>query len=71
VRGQGLLLGIEMRDEKLGGALAEALYARRILVAYALNKPEVVRIEPPLNIPEEYLDRLVAALGESLTSLSA
>jgi acetylornithine/succinyldiaminopimelate/putrescine aminotransferase len=71
VRGQGLLLGIEMRDEKLGGALAEALYTRRILVAYALNKPEVIRIEPPLNIPEEYLDRLVAALAESLTSLSA
>jgi putrescine aminotransferase len=60
-----------MRDETLGGALAEALYGRRILVAYALNKPEVIRIEPPLNIPEEYLDRLVAALAESLTSLSA
>jgi len=29
----------------------------------------VVRIEPPLNIPEEYLDRLVDALGESLTAL--
>ena len=39
--------------------------------AYALNKPEVIRIEPPLNIPEEYLDRLVAALAESLTSLPA
>ena len=69
VRGCGLLLGLEMRDERLGAALADALYTRRILVAYALNKPEVVRIEPPLNIPEEYLDRLVDALGESLTAL--
>jgi len=66
VRGKGLLLGIEMRDERLGAALTGSLYRRRILVAYALNKPEVVRIEPPLNIPEPYLDRLVESLDYSL-----
>jgi putrescine aminotransferase len=71
VRGKGLLLGIEMRNESTGAALAEKLYARRILVAYALNKPEVIRIEPPLNIPEELLDRLVSALDESLAGLEA
>ena len=48
VRGLGLLLGIETKDETVGGALAAALYDQKILVAYALNKPEVVRIEPPL-----------------------
>lgn len=69
VRGKGLLLGIETRDESVGGALAAALYDRKILVAYALNKPEVVRIEPPLNIPEPYLDRLVEALDESLGTI--
>jgi putrescine aminotransferase len=69
VRGKGLLLGIETKDESVGGALATALYNRKILVAYALNKPEVVRIEPPLNIPEPYLDRLVEALDESLGTI--
>jgi putrescine aminotransferase len=69
VRGKGLLLGIETKDESVGGALAAALYNRKILVAYALNKPEVVRIEPPLNIPEPYLDRLVEALDESLGTI--
>jgi len=69
VRGKGLLIGVEMKDEKAGGALATALYKAKILVAYALNKPEVVRIEPPLNIPEEYLDRLVEAMGASLEIL--
>ncbi len=69
VRGKGLLIGIEMRDEKLGAVLAERLYDRRILVAYALNKPEVIRIEPPLVIPEPYLDRLVEALEDSLPGL--
>ena len=71
VRGKGLLIGLEMRDEALGAALAEKLYARRVLVAYALNRPRVVRIEPPLNIPEDLLDRLIEALGESLQALGA
>jgi len=69
VRGKGLLIGIEMRDEALGGSLAEKLYERRVLVAYALNRPKVVRIEPPLNIPENLLDRLVGALDEALPEL--
>jgi putrescine aminotransferase len=71
VRGKGLLLGVEMHSESLGGALAERLYGRRILVAYALNKPEVVRIEPPLNIPEPLLDRLVDAMDICLAALRA
>jgi putrescine aminotransferase len=69
VRGKGLLLGIEMHNESLGEALAERLYGARILVAYALNKPEVIRIEPPLIIPEPYLDRLVEALDQSLAAM--
>jgi putrescine aminotransferase len=69
VRGKGLLIGIETHSESIGAALAERLYARRILVAYALNKPEVVRVEPPLNIPEQLLDRLVEALDDALRAL--
>ena len=69
VRGKGLLIGIEMHTEELGAALAERLYGARILVAYALNKPEVIRIEPPLIIPEPYLDRLVEALEQSLAAM--
>jgi putrescine aminotransferase len=71
VRGKGLLIGIEMHNEALGASLAERLYVARILVANALNKPEVIRIEPPLNIPEAYLDRLVEALDTSFAGLRA
>lgn len=70
VRGKGLLIGIEMRSEAIGEALTERLYAARVLVANALNKPEVIRIEPPLNIPEEYLDRMIEALDASLGQLN-
>jgi putrescine aminotransferase len=71
VRGKGLLIGIEMHSEALGATLAERLYGARILVANALNKPEVIRIEPPLNIPEPYIDQLVEALDKSLAGLQA
>jgi putrescine aminotransferase len=69
VRGKGLLIGMEMRDEALGAAVAEKLYEKRVLVAYALNRPRVVRVEPPLNIPEPLLDRLVESLDEALSTL--
>ena len=71
MRGKGFLIGIETHNESIGGALTERLFGRHILVAYALNKPEVVRIEPPLNIPEPYLDRLVEALDASLKELQS
>jgi putrescine aminotransferase len=71
VRGKGLLLGIEMHTEAQGTALAEALFARKILVAYALNRPTVIRVEPPLNIPEALLDRLIGALEQVLPGLRA
>ncbi len=71
VRGKGLLIGIEMHSEALGAKLAARLYEASVLVANALNKPEVIRIEPSLNIPEAYLDRLVEALDASLADLAA
>jgi putrescine aminotransferase len=71
VRGKGLLIGIETHSEAQGAALAERLHARRMLVANTLNKPEVIRVEPPLNIPEPLLDRFIEALDESLAGLQA
>ncbi|MFZ7102389.1 MAG: aspartate aminotransferase family protein [Peptococcaceae bacterium] len=36
----------------------------RIITAYTLNNPNVIRIEPPLNIEKEYLDKLIYSLEE-------
>ena len=71
VRGKGLLVGIETRDDALGAAVADRLYEKRVLVAYALNRPRVIRVEPPLNIPENLLDRLVESLDSALAGLDA
>src|SRR6266566_683530 len=47
VRGRGLLIGVEIVDAKVGESLAQRMFDRDVLIAYTLNKPEVIRIEPP------------------------
>jgi len=84
VRGQGLMIGIELQGsnnnllKKLSGGTLETLANEyfaslvagrllndyRILTAYTLNNPNVIRIEPPLIIEYQHLDRLVEALTE-------
>jgi putrescine aminotransferase len=40
-----------------------------VMTAYTLNNPNVLRLEPPLNVGREDIDRVVAALDETLTRL--
>ena len=42
---------------------------RRVLVAYTLNNPTVIRIEPPLTISYEELETVLSRLNESLVSV--
>jgi len=66
VRGRGLLIGVEILDAKIGESLAQRLFNRNVLVAYTLNKPEVIRIEPPLIITKELIDLVLERFEESL-----
>lgn len=74
VRGRGLMIGIEFDDsdhrlmsklsnEYLGGLIAgELLNKYRILTAYTLHNPNVIRLEPPLSISYEQLDQFYEAI---------
>jgi putrescine aminotransferase len=66
VRGRGLLIGVEIVDAARGERLAHRLFDRNVLVAHTLNKPEVIRIEPPLVISTDLVDRAMGAFEESL-----
>ena len=66
VRGRGLLIGVEIVDAKVGESLAQRMFDRNVLIAYTLNKPEVIRIEPPLIITRELIDVALERLEESL-----
>lgn len=66
IRGKGLLIGLELTDEGIGGMLMSELINRGVMVAYTLNNPRVIRIEPPLIITQEQIDRVITSLDESL-----
>ncbi len=66
VRGLGLLLGIELTEAKYGGYLIPEMARKGVLVAYTLNQPKVIRLEPPLIITEEEIKMVVGALQATL-----
>ncbi len=65
-RGRGLLIGAQFTDADIAGLVIAGLAQRRVIAAYTLNNPEVIRIEPALTIPEDALDRGIDALGEAV-----
>ena len=66
VRGRGLMIGIEMSKEGIGGFLMSELIDHGVLAAYTLNNPKVIRIEPPLIISREQIDKVVAVLAQAV-----
>ena len=82
VRGRGLLAGIEfktpgglMKVGKLGDVVQENLGAmvngllqneHRIITAYTLHNPTVMRLEPPLIVTRKQLDQVVDAIDQAL-----
>lgn len=79
VRGRGLMIGLEFKqptglmsklvgglsNEYLGAMVAGVLQNdHRIITAYTLNNPNVIRLQPPLIVEREQLDQLVDALED-------
>lgn len=57
----------KLAQEYLGSLVAgELLNHYRVLTAYTLNNPNVIRLEPPLNVGFEEIDYVVRALAEIL-----
>jgi putrescine aminotransferase len=65
-RGKGLMIGMEFASHDLGYAVAKNLFARNILISGTYINARVLRVEPPLVISYPQIDRLLAALEESL-----
>ncbi len=69
VRGRGLMIGLQFTSTDVAEIAIGAILAKELLVAFTLNAPEVVRLEPPLNTPQELfpeaVSRLDTALGEA------
>jgi len=56
-----------LSDEFLGSLVAgELLNKHRIITAYTLNNPNVIRLEPPLAVTQKQIDTVVEALEDIL-----
>lgn len=70
VRGVGLLIGIELRDEEIAGDLALELLDRRVLVNHSLNAHKVIRLTPPAVLTEAHVSRLLTAFEQAAVALT-
>lgn len=69
VRGRGMMLAVELRD----AALAEGIYRDLLddgLIVGCKPAFRLLRLLPPLTLPEEEADRLVASLDRALSGRS-
>jgi putrescine aminotransferase len=66
VRGKGLMIGIELTKEGIGGLLISELVNNGVLAAYTLNNPKVIRMEPPLLITKELVDIVLKVLHDAV-----
>ncbi|MEW2138872.1 aminotransferase class III-fold pyridoxal phosphate-dependent enzyme [Streptomyces sp. NPDC005409] len=70
IRGRGLLLGVEMRDEGAAGELVLNLMESGLLVNHSLNAQRVVRLTPPAVLTPADVDRITDAFTSAATVLA-
>lgn len=59
----------KLAQEYMGSLVAGELFNKhRIITAYTLNNPNVIRLEPPLIVNKEQMDRVLNALEEALAN---
>ncbi len=71
VRGVGLLWGIELRSEGLGGWLLSRLLDAGVLVVHSLNQPRVLRVMPPALLTSEQWGFVLQALDGAAAEADA
>ena len=71
VRGAGLLICMEFPEAEVGYEVTKELFARKIMTAGTLVNAKTVRIEPPATQSYETIDKIIAALDESIAAAKA
>jgi putrescine aminotransferase len=61
-RGLGLLVGVELTNEGYGGWIIGDMLKSGVTAAWTLNLQRVIRLEPPLIVTFEQIDRALGAL---------
>jgi putrescine aminotransferase len=61
-RGLGLLVGVELTNEGYGGWIIPEMLKAGVTAAWTLNAQRVIRLEPPLIVTADEVQRALAAL---------
>lgn len=69
-RGRGLMIGIEFTSDEAGYEVAKGLFDNGVLVAGTLINAKTIRIEPPLIISRNELDKVLEILDKVLADVS-
>jgi putrescine aminotransferase len=70
ITGKGLLIGQHFHNPEVGYKVAAGLFKRGVLVAGTLTSAQTVRIEPPLVISYELIDKLLERLEDTLAEIA-
>jgi len=66
VRGVGLLLGVEFPNENTSSfILSRMLNKHRVILGKFDHRPDMLRLQPPLIVQKEEIDRAIEALDEA------
>ena len=66
ITGKGLLIGMHFHNPDIGYRVAAGLFKRGVLVSGTLTSAQTIRIEPPLIISYEQLNKLLDRLEDTL-----
>jgi putrescine aminotransferase len=69
VRGQGLLIGVELVEAGLAGELLIELFNHGVVANHSMNGSSVVRFTPPAILTEQQEDQLLTALDRACHDL--
>ena len=66
VRGRGLIQGLEFEDKDAAGEVSRAAFDRGLIVETAGPQDEVLKVLPPLTIPDDALQQGLETIAESV-----
>lgn len=62
IRGRGLMIGIDFKSGDIAELFIAMMIELGVFVAFALNKPDIIRIEPPLTITSDVVAEVLSRI---------
>ena len=71
LRGRGAMLGMDLMNTRVAEQVVDKCLQRGVLLGWTLHSETVIRIAPPLNIPEDTLNEALEIITEVLDVVQA